>query len=261
MERFCFREAEFRFPVDKQTAPPEPLPAREVRHRTYPSKCATDVSVPAKVRRQPPLSQCAALISPPVLARPVLHGDVWAVHASVNSLKTLEKRAVRNRHEYHHLASFEASYEPLTRYEGDVPERCRGVPRARKNTVEVRNKRGEISQAVLEIRYARMVVLPPIGKQKNYPTVILSVIHAQEQEQPQGRERSDWKLLTDLPVASRRDAVEKLEWYAQRWKIETFHKVLKSGCKAEESRLRSAERLVNLVTVLCILGWRIFGSP
>jgi hypothetical protein len=43
-----------------------------------------------------------------------------------------------------------------------------------------------------------------------------------------------------------------------RWKIETFHKILKSGCKAEESRLRTAERLTNLIAVFCILSWRIF---
>ena len=43
-----------------------------------------------------------------------------------------------------------------------------------------------------------------------------------------------------------------------RWKIETFHKILKSGCRAEESKLRTAERLVNLISVYCILSWRIF---
>ncbi len=43
-----------------------------------------------------------------------------------------------------------------------------------------------------------------------------------------------------------------------RWKIEVFHKILKSGCKAEESKLRSSERLVNLVSIFCIIGWRVF---
>jgi hypothetical protein len=57
---------------------------------------------------------------------------------------------------------------------------------------------------------------------------------------------------------SKADAKEKLRWYAMRWKIETFHKILKSGCKAEDSRLRSAERLANLFAIFCILGWRIF---
>jgi hypothetical protein len=52
--------------------------------------------------------------------------------------------------------------------------------------------------------------------------------------------------------------VEKLAWYAMRWRIETFHKILKSGCRAEASKLRTAERIVNLIAVFCILSWRIF---
>lgn len=124
--------------------------------------------------------------------------------------------------------------------------------------VQVRNNRGESSTAVLEIRYRRTVIRPPIGKQKDYPELVLTVIHAQERNAPKGRDGIDWKLLTDLPVRSRKEAAEKLDWYAQRWKIETFHKVLKSGCKAEEARLRTAERLVNLIAILCILSWRIF---
>ena len=37
-----------------------------------------------------------------------------------------------------------------------------------------------------------------------------------------------------------------------------FHKILKSGCKAEESKLRTAQRLTNLVSIFCILSWRVF---
>ncbi len=67
----------------------------------------------------------------------------------------------------------------------------------------------------------------------------------------------EWKLITDLPVGSRAEAIEKLEWYALRWKIEVFHKILKSGCRAEESKLRTAQRLTNLIAVFCILSWRV----
>jgi hypothetical protein len=38
----------------------------------------------------------------------------------------------------------------------------------------------------------------------------------------------------------------------------TPSKILKSGCKAEESKLRTAERLVKLLSVFCLLAWRIF---
>jgi hypothetical protein len=43
-----------------------------------------------------------------------------------------------------------------------------------------------------------------------------------------------------------------------RWKIETFHKILKSGLKIEELRLRTAGRLTNLIALCCIVSWRIF---
>ncbi len=37
-----------------------------------------------------------------------------------------------------------------------------------------------------------------------------------------------------------------------------FHKILKSGCQAQQSKLRTADRLANLLSVFCLLSWRIF---
>ncbi|MPZ33899.1 MAG: IS4 family transposase [Rhodospirillales bacterium] len=124
--------------------------------------------------------------------------------------------------------------------------------------IEVRDNNGDPDEAILEIRYRRIRVLPPIGKQKRYPALTLTVIHAEERGTPKNRKKVDWKLITDLPVQSRKDAIEKLEWYALRWKIEVFHKILKSGCRAEEAKLRTAQRLANLIAVYCILSWRVF---
>jgi len=124
--------------------------------------------------------------------------------------------------------------------------------------IQVRDSNGEPDEAILEIRFRKIRVLPPIGKQKRYPTLTLTVIHAEERGRPKNRKKVEWKLITDLPVQSRKDAIEKLEWYALRWKIEVFHKILKSGCKAEESKLRTAQRLANLLSVFCILSWRVF---
>jgi hypothetical protein len=141
---------------------------------------------------------------------------------------------------------------------GTVADEIERIPIKGLHRVQVRNQKGEWSEAVLQLKYCRLILRPPIGKEKRYPTLIVTVIHATERGTPHGRERIEWKLLTDLPVHSRREAIEKIDWYAMRWKIETFHKILKSGCKAEESKLRTAERLVNLLAVLCIVSWRIF---
>ncbi len=124
--------------------------------------------------------------------------------------------------------------------------------------VEVRDDRGRVSKAKVSLRFCRMTVHPPIGKHRRYPALSLTVIHAHEDGAPEGREPIRWKLLTNRPVEDLASAIEKLDWYAQRWKIETFHKVLKSGCRAEQSRLRTAERLTNMLAMLCIVGWRVF---
>ena len=127
-----------------------------------------------------------------------------------------------------------------------------------RHRVAVRDDKGKPGTAQVELSYRRMTVRPPLGKQKRYPSLVLTLLHAREPHEPVGRPRIEWKLITDLPVDSHDDAVEKLRWYAMRWKIEVFHKILKSGCRAEQARLRTAERLVRLIALFCILSWRVF---
>jgi hypothetical protein len=133
--------------------------------------------------------------------------------------------------------------------------RVRGLHR-----VEVHDARANPSIATLELRFKKIRIRPPVGKRARYPDLVLTVLHATERGTPVGRDRIDWKLFTDMPVTSRTQAIEKLQWYATRWRIETFHKIMKSGCRVEESKLRTSERLVNLIALYCILGWRIFWT-
>ncbi|MET4222180.1 hypothetical protein ABIB00_007416 [Bradyrhizobium sp. LB14.3] len=85
-----------------------------------------------------------------------------------------------------------------------------------RHRIDVRDNNGNLDQAILEIRYRRVRVLPTIGKQKRYPALTLTVIHAAERATPKNRKKIEWKLITDLPVGSRTDPIEKLEWYALR---------------------------------------------
>lgn len=124
--------------------------------------------------------------------------------------------------------------------------------------IEVPDERGKTRHATLEIRYRNVRILPP-RKQKHLPALTMTVIHAVERDPPKrGARKIEWKLITDLPVGSRDAAIEKLRWYAMRWKIDVFHKVLKSACKIEDAKLQTSGRLVNMIAVFCILSWRIF---
>ena len=78
--------------------------------------------------------------------------------------------------------------------------------------LEVRDRNGEPCHARLLVKYERVKVLPPVGKQRRYPELTLTVIHAIEQDTPPNREAIEWKLITDLPVDSLGAAIEKLDW-------------------------------------------------
>ena len=64
------------------------------------------------------------------------------------------------------------------------------------------------------------------------------VVHAREQRPPAQVAPLQWFLLSTLPVASAADAIQVLQWYTLRWRIEDYFRVLKSGCKVEELQTR-----------------------
>ena len=83
-------------------------------------------------------------------------------------------------------------------------------------------------------------------------------MHACERDAPPSRPPLEWKLITNLSVDSPEQAIEKIDWYAMRWKIETLRKILKSGCSAEDLRLETAARRANVISIYCVVSWRIF---
>jgi hypothetical protein len=127
------------------------------------------------------------------------------------------------------------------------------------HTISIPDANSKMVEIELEMKYTKITILPPAGpKRKKYSPLALTVIYAVEKEIPDNRERIFWKLITDLDITSQEEAIEKLDWYSLRWKIETFHKILKSGCKAESLKLRTAERLNKMIAIFCIVSWRIF---
>ena len=75
------------------------------------------------------------------------------------------------------------------------------------HVIELRGEDDAIERITLDIRFKRIHVRPPIGKQKRYPSLDLTVIHASELAPPPGRKPILWKLVTDLEVTSREEAI------------------------------------------------------
>ena len=85
----------------------------------------------------------------------------------------------------------------------------------------------------------------------------LQLVHVWERTAPEGVEALEWFLLTTVPVASLADAQQVLEWYRLRWRIEDWHRILKSGCKVEYLGHRTGERIERAVTIKAVIAWRL----
>ncbi len=113
--------------------------------------------------------------------------------------------------------------------------------------------------AKLEVRACTLTLKAPRnGLAHGLEALQLWGIWAYEVERHEGVEPLDWKLITSVAVTSHEQALESLDWYAARWGIEQWHRILKSGCRIEMRQLQSIERLQRLITVYAVIAWRIF---
>jgi hypothetical protein len=132
-------------------------------------------------------------------------------------------------------------------------------------TLEVQipsNGRRKARTASVRVRVTQVTIKPPHrrGHAKasgSMEPVSVNLVAATEDLPPAGIEALSWVLLTNLSVKDFQAAAEKVQWYGQRWGIETWHKVLKSGCKVEECLLETAERLQRYLTLFSIIGVRL----
>jgi hypothetical protein len=130
-------------------------------------------------------------------------------------------------------------------------------------TVEVPgNGSRKARTACLDVRVAQVAIKAPQrrGHAKasgSSEPVTVTLIGATEQSPPVGTAAISWVLLTNLTVKGFESATEKVQWYGKRWCIETWHKVLKSGCKVEDCLLEEAERLKRYLTLFSIIGVRL----
>jgi Transposase DNA-binding/Transposase Tn5 dimerisation domain len=112
--------------------------------------------------------------------------------------------------------------------------------------------------AVLTLRFGAVELCPPGHRRaERLSAVTIWAIHVVEEYPPVGEEPLEWLLLTTCAVPSAIEAQTCVEWYACRFGIEVWHKVLKSGCRIEARQLESAARLQRCLTLFSVIAWRI----
>ncbi len=64
-------------------------------------------------------------------------------------------------------------------------------------------------------------------------------------------------MLTTLPVETLEDAILIVLMYAKRWRIEDWHRALKTCCQAEDAANGDAARRERVLAINMVIAWRI----
>lgn len=129
-------------------------------------------------------------------------------------------------------------------------------------TIEVSAKKNEPKRkAQVSVRYRKVKLKAPYrvqcSGQEPLPSLEVYAILVREDNPPEGMTPVEWLLLTNVLVKHIEDALERVEWYCQRWQIEVFFKILKSGCRIEQRRLKNFTRLQPCIALFSMIAWRI----
>lgn len=168
-------------------------------------------------------------------------GDIAEVFAHLNESPHLGAvvRAAHNRR---------LTGDPLRLWEKLTVQPLRGYHEVALSETQTRKAR----TAMLEVRFClvHLQAPPRLGDLCKLP---VQAVYAREVDCPSGEDPLSWMLLTSEGVSSLEDAQTILRWYGYRWRVEEFHKLLKSGCQAERYRL-AAEGMKPLLGFLSVIA-------
>lgn len=123
----------------------------------------------------------------------------------------------------------------------------------------------ESREATLSVKSGTCELLPPKNDPGEKAPVEVNVVRIEEivREEKSGQEEADqedpvqWVLLTTEPVDDFKKALRVVDYYRSRWRIEEWHKALKTGCRIEDRRLQTWERMEVLLSICSVIAWKV----
>ena len=97
-----------------------------------------------------------------------------------------------------------------------------------------------------------------VPRRRSQPVLAIWIDRVWEPDPPAGVEALEWILLCSVPSDGIEQLRERRDWYGCRWLIEVYHDIEKNGCKEEDRRFETAERMEVCLAILSIVAVRIF---
>ncbi len=206
----------------------------------------------AELADQVPDVQCIAVLD--------REGDAWAILDACRRHDALEC-IVRARHNRSQGARQDKLFDQIraapVRARLEIEVTHRSHRRAARGQKASTGRLARTAHADLRWQSVRLMENP---RAEDSASLTLNMVHVQETRPPaDGSEPLEWFLLTSLPVTCQAEAERIIDAYRLRWRIEDWHRVLKSGCKAEFLNLQRVERLQRAIAIKAVIAWRLLA--
>ena len=122
------------------------------------------------------------------------------------------------------------------------------IPRNSRKSIPARQAKMEIAYCTVRIKKPGNVTDETLPDSLVFNLVRIIELNTDD------REPIEWILATSLPLNNAEDAMTIVEYYVQRWKIERFHFVLKSGCNAEKIQQRTYEKIKPVLLIYSVIA-------
>ena len=98
-------------------------------------------------------------------------------------------------------------------------------------------------------------------KKENLRPIPVTLLDISEENPPSDKEPIHWMLTTTLSVKTADDAIEKVQWYIYRWRIERFHYILKTGAfNIEKLQFETFQKFQKAITLFSIVAYRVLWA-
>jgi len=116
-------------------------------------------------------------------------------------------------------------------------------------------------QSEMEVAYCQVNVRRPenVRDEEIAPNLAMNLVRITELAPPDGSDPIEWILATSLSLSDASEAMTVVKHYIQRWKIERFHFVLKSGMGAEKIQQRTYDRIKPLLFIYSVIALYIMA--
>jgi hypothetical protein len=100
--------------------------------------------------------------------------------------------------------------------------------------------------------------LKDLRTKRRFEAAFHAVLVREVDTTPEGGKPIEWLLLTTYPVETVHDALMVVWGYSQRWRVEEFHKIWKTGaCNVEDTQLRADDHIARWATLLASVAMRL----